>query len=170
MWNATVKIHGRCTGFVMHAQASMVMHGIACTGQRMYFYHQYLTLMKLKYKPLMVCSVPGSSQGKGPTFDCHTSLYGLDQPNSCITKLTVAPTSAGYGSPRFMTYCGTEWAENKRTTSFLVFWSNFSSSWRMFLAKVLISFGWVGHRSITLHLILLSSLKSTLNWSNVQLP
>lgn len=60
-----------------------------------------------------------------------------------------------------LTYCGTEWAENSKTTSFRLAGSNWdSSSLRMFFAKVWISFGWVGHRSITLHSIWLSVLKN----------
>lgn len=45
-------------------------------------------------------SVYGSSQGKGPTFDCHTKVKGLQFCSSCITKCTVAPISEGYESPR----------------------------------------------------------------------
>ncbi len=45
--------------------------------------------------PLMVCSVLGLSQGRGPTFDCQTSLEGLEWPRASITRWTVAPTSEG---------------------------------------------------------------------------
>lgn len=52
----------------------------------------------------MASSVNGSSQGNGPTFDCHTKLYGLHILSSAITSCTVAPTSDGYASPRFTAY------------------------------------------------------------------
>lgn len=53
---------------------------------------------------LRALSVDGCSQGNGPTFDCHTKLYGLHIFNSSITSATDAPTSDGYASPRLTVY------------------------------------------------------------------
>lgn len=53
-----------------------------------------------KMHTLIASSVNGSSHGNGPTFDCHTKLYGLHIFNSSMTRATVEPTSDGYASPR----------------------------------------------------------------------
>ena len=59
---------------------------------------QFLHFLNRKLRwsplPLMVFSVPGSSQGRGPTFDCQTRRKGLVKPSSFMTNCTVAPISA----------------------------------------------------------------------------
>lgn len=53
------------------------------------------SVSSVPFLTLIALSVAGASHGSGPTFDCHTRLYGLQHFSSFITRFTVAPTSDG---------------------------------------------------------------------------
>lgn len=62
--------------------------------------------------------------------------------------------------PLFTTLMGKLWAEKSKTTLFRTFSGYVSSCASMFFVNASTSPGWVGHRSITLHLIVPSGLLS----------
>lgn len=64
-----------------------------------------------------VSAVAAPNHGDGPTLLCHTRRYGFLNLNRSMTAHTVAATSAGYGSPRFTTDMGREWAVKRMVTS-----------------------------------------------------